>query len=415
MSFWDGVASFGLGVQGFNDYKDQEAERNYRAKKRARDEEVSALELERIRRDDDLAKKTREIAKKYGLNGDSQLPAVSQEIALPQLAVDDEGYPMPKATKTVDLPAQANRGGMYDAMAQELEAAGKIGEAEKIRAALKAMETEGYTEIIKGVASGEDPALIAQRFNQKGRKRIVNADRDEAGAVTFTYEDGKAQRMTPDVANDLGTKLGIFKKDTVIIPEGATLAEQSTGRTLARGQPKQHNIDPLSPEGIKAKQEFETWKSNLAKKEGGDPAKIREVRALADMAFGGDIEKAVEYAYGVKDTDRTSQVMRMMSILKSDDALSQDQNKLRAKAEEIVDGLRARESKGRGGVRPGGKKDEGSDIQKDLEDANRRDAAKKGEPPPTIAQGGVTYTYAGKTKSGKPLYKAPNGDLMVGE
>lgn len=404
MSFWDGVASFGIGVQGYNDYMDSRADADYRAKKRARDEEVSALELERIRRDDDLSKQTREIARKYGVKGENQLPAVNMEVPIPQLQVDDEGYPMPQATKSVALEAQTNRGGMYDAMAQEYEKAGKLAEAEKMRTALKQLENEGYTEIIKGVAAGEDPATIAQKFNQKGNKRIVNAERDEGGGYNFTYENGKSQRVDKATASDLGTKLGIFKQDTAILPEGATLVERSTGRELGRGQPKRPpNIDPLSPEGIKAKKEFEDYKASLSKKgEGGDPAKIREVRALAEY-FGGDTEKAIEFAYGMKDQDRTAQVMRMMGILRNDDALGQDPQKLQAKAEEIVDGLRSRESKTRGGQRPTSAKKE-----------TKQDAPAT-EPPSTIAQGGITYTYAGKTRSGKPLYKAPNGDLMVGE
>lgn len=91
--------------------------------------------------------------------------------------------------------------------------------------------------------------------------------------------------------------------------------------------------------------------------EGGkSPAKIREVRELADMAFGGDVEKAVQFVYGMNEKPRTEAVIRMAQLLKDDVELSGDPKKLMARAEEMVDSLRAKEAPRRGGVSPGGDK-----------------------------------------------------------
>jgi hypothetical protein len=414
MSFWDGVASFGLGVQGYNDYTDSRADRDYLAAKRKRDEEVQGIELEKLRREDDLAKTTRAIAARNGLGGADQLPAVNMDVPIkPLVPMDDEGNPMPVASKSVNLPAGSNRIGMYNEMADAQEKAGKLAEAEKIRTAIKAIESEGYSDIIKGVASGEEPAAIAQRFNQKGAKRIVNAEKKGDGYL-FTYEDGKSQAMDKNTANDLGEKLGIFKREKpTVVASDASLVDDH-GKVLYKGTPKPKNIDPLSPEGIAVKKDFESWKATLAKKEGGDPAKIREVRALADLAFGGDIEKATEYAYGVKDQDRTSQVMRMMGILRNDDTLAQDPKKLQSKAEEIVDGLRTKSTTTRGGVRPT-KSDNAPDIQSEIEAANKRDAA---APPKTLTVPGTRSeaTFTGRyTRNRKPIYQSADGQQYVGE
>lgn len=92
----------------------------------------------------------------------------------------------------------------------------------------------------------------------------------------------------------------------------------------------------------------------IAKALGGgadkDPAKVREVKWLADSVFNGDLEKATSFAYGTQDKPRTEAVMRMAHLLKGSDADTGKPDDLMRKAEEMVDRLRGKEGATRGGV-----------------------------------------------------------------
>jgi len=87
-----------------------------------------------------------------------------------------------------------------------------------------------------------------------------------------------------------------------------------------------------------------------------EPAKIREVKALAELAFGGDIEKATSFAYGTNAKPRAEAVMSMFAALKDTDADSGKASELMKKAEQMVDDLRGKDTASRGGVKVGGDK-----------------------------------------------------------
>lgn len=361
MGFWNGVASFGLGVQGYNAYNNDQSDRAALEAKRARDTEIANIELEKLRREDALAKNVRDVASQYGLGGAQQLPATAETTTnIPQpVTISDEGEPdaLPAATKTVaGLPAATNRAGMYNAMADQMEKAGKLQDAANIRAALKQTQTEGYGALLKGVASGADPEAIKQDFNAQGVHRIVNAEKNGDGSYTFTHDDGTTRQITPQQANDLGTKLGIFKKDTVIIPQGGKLVETGSGNTVATGEAKPTKIDPLSPEGIAARTQLEEAKLKAQQLLGKDatPARIREVKAVADLAFNGDIPSAVGFVYGIKDKPRSEQVLHL-SKLYVDDGDKPDVAMKKAEAQ--IDRLRLSDVATRGSKSPGAASD----------------------------------------------------------
>lgn len=410
MSFWDGVASFGLGAKGYDEYTDGRADRDYLTKQRARADDVATIELERLHRQDDLARTTRDIARKYGIGGENQLPERSIEVPFGQPANDDEGNPMPPpATKTQTVAAQQNTQGLYQALADAHMKAGNLEQAEKIRKAMKEVESEGYGEIVKGVVAGEDPQAIAQRFNQRGNKRIVSGEK-AGDAYAFTYEDGTKSTMNQRQASDLGTKLGIFKKDMTIIPEGGT-AIDGAGNVIAHGGPKSRNIDPLSPEGLAATQKRDEAKARAAAMFGKDvtPARVKEVKFLAERAFGGDETAAIEYVYGNRDKSRTDQILKIAGLLKADPELGMDSKKLMRQAEDLVDGLRSRDVATRGGKAPatGRSPAPGGDVQADIEAAARADAA------PAAAQPPAGYPDAQRAPDGKWYVKKADGWYLV--
>ena len=99
----------------------------------------------------------------------------------------------------------------------------------------------------------------------------------------------------------------------------------------------------------------------IAKVSGGgadakEPAKIREVKALAELAFSGDIEKATSFAYGTNAKPRAEAVMSMFAALKNTDADNGKSSDLMKKAEQMVDQLREKDTASRGGVKVGGEK-----------------------------------------------------------
>jgi len=92
--------------------------------------------------------------------------------------------------------------------------------------------------------------------------------------------------------------------------------------------------------------------------EGKEPAKIREVKALAELAFGGDIEKATSFAYGTNAKPRAEAVMSMFAALKDTDMDTGKASDRMKRAEEMVDALRGKDTASRGGVKVGGEKTE---------------------------------------------------------
>lgn len=95
----------------------------------------------------------------------------------------------------------------------------------------------------------------------------------------------------------------------------------------------------------------------ISKALGGDkdntPAKVREVKWLAEHVFNGDVQQATQFAYGAQDKDRASAVAQMAGILDKSGEYSNSAELIR-RAEELVDNLRAKGSS-RGGVSAGAK------------------------------------------------------------
>src|SRR2546421_9892136 len=179
---WSGIADFGLGLQGYRDAQNQQSDRDYLEAQRARSTEIQGMELARLRRDDALAARMRGLATSYAPGGANELPKVpGKSVDVAQVQSDegqqDEAAPPipPVQRQAAALPAQTNRRGMYGAFADALDSAGKPTEAAKMRQALSSIENEGYAEIVKGVASGDDPKAIQERFNRVGNRRIADA------------------------------------------------------------------------------------------------------------------------------------------------------------------------------------------------------------------------------------------------
>jgi hypothetical protein len=425
MSFWDGVASFGLGAQGYNDFQNQLSDREWLDAKRKRDAEVAQINLEKLQREDALGQRTRQIAAQYGLGGPNQLPEVSRDMPVnPLTPVDDEGEPMPIGSKTVTLPAQANRSGMLDALAQTHEAAGDFENAAKIRQAGKAMETEGYADLLKGVASGEDPTTIAQRFNQKGSHRIVAGDK-QGDAYSFTYEDGRTSTMDKQGAQDMGTRLGIFKKDITIVPHDATAIDAS-GNVVARGK-ETPKPDPFQLEEFRAdlRDRTERLKASLQRKTEGKPREVALAEAFVSAGVASDMKEGLVMATEGKNLSperfRANLIQRMASD--SSDRLMnanpEQAAKARAELGRAADEVTKIAFPDRGRAPAAAPKPAGSfdvpDVQREIEAANVRDGTSgtaTSAPPQRIGSATWTGQY---TRSGKPLYRAADGSLLVGQ
>jgi hypothetical protein len=429
MSLWSGIADFGLGVQGYNDYTNAQADRAYVEQKRKRENEVANIDLERIRREDDLAKKARAIASQYGLGGDKQLPEIAGKTTdvAPPVAGDDEGYPMPLVPKvTPAVPATANRGGMMESVAGEYEKAGKFDEAQKIRAALKAVESEGYSDIIKGVAAGEEPTNIAQRFNQKGTKRIVNGEK-QGDAYLFQYEDGTQQKMDKQSAQDLGARLGIFKKDITVVPHGAKAIDASGA--VVTDNPDPTKADPFKMEEFKAdlRDRTERLKASLAHKADGKPREVALAEAFVNAGVAPDMKEALVMATEGKNLSPERFKANIVQKLTTDfsDRLSSANPDTRARAQaelgKMADTVTSIAFPTRGPAAPtkaapAAAEDIGPALGREIA-ANSGGAPAKAQPPSILkAPNNETATFTGNyTASGKPIYRAPSGKQYVGE
>jgi hypothetical protein len=87
----------------------------------------------------------------------------------------------------------------------------------------------------------------------------------------------------------------------------------------------------------------------LGGEDGKEPAKVKEVKWLADTVFGGDLQKATAFAYGAQDKDNVSAVTQIANMLK-DDPDYRNFNERLAKAQEVVNNLRG-VGTSRGGVK----------------------------------------------------------------
>lgn len=427
MGFWSGIANAGLAYQGATDVLNASQDRDYLERKRKRDDEVANMALEEARRQDELGKQVRALAKKYGLGGESQLPTLpGQEVPVAgQLPVDDEGNAMPKATiQTPGVAAQANQAGMREAMAQAYEGAGKLSEADQLRKAAAAIKAEGYGEIVKGVASGEDPTAIAQRFNQKGDRRIVNGQKN-GDSYVFTYEDGKTQTLDKATANDLGMKLGMLKKDTTILPEGASLVENGSGTVIARGQPKARNMDPYGPEAIKAKKDLEDYKAKLAKEAGGGAkgtALIQNIDKIASE-FGIPWSEAYQMSRVAQNKPLDEKIIDTAVRLKRDDLsgrYDKDPGKAIEDARGIVEaGMRAATKAGAARTATANPKPaEPAPLNTVAPDPAASKATGPQVPQTARTPDGKVANFTGQfTRQGKPIYQVGNDpkSRFVGE
>lgn len=331
MGFWDGVASLGLAGRGY-----EEMDRTL-AENAARERQAKLQEraVEEAIRKDDLARSARDAMARIGNR--PQAMGLDVTTITPPDESDRWGETKIETTPGFGAPESVDLAGKNRALAEAMAAGGDLEAAEKARKRLKELEAEGYQTMIVGMADGKDPKEIAAEFNSIGQKRIVGGVTD-GKTYRFKYEDGTEGVYDRDRVRTAAEARGFLKKPpTTTVPQGSTVVD-STGKPLyTNPKPASTRIDPLSPEGLAARQQFEDYKMRIKANQGGDPAKVREIRWLAEQ-FDGDTDRAIEVAYGIDKTSKSMEerVQKWASVLKSDFDLAQDSNKLMARARELA-------------------------------------------------------------------------------
>lgn len=329
MNAFDFLADLGVSGTGF-----EKARMAF--EKDARDRALEELRIaEQKRRDEEAMYQAqalsglRQIAAQYGIGGANQIAAQPERTITTETpyvdTVGDEatgasaGQPVPQDRTLPATAARANPQGRARAMeefAREKVMDPKVsGDLEKAR---KNMETEGYSDFLKGILSDQPVESIMDSFNRSGDQRINGGIRNPDGSYSFQYADGQISTITKKQARVLGEGAGVFKRDPGrIIPQGSVLARDTPdgGTEIIHGNAPRN--DPNSPETIRLKhafrleamqkaqeyrKEFDEWKS--AHSASKDPAKIREIRALM-KDFNASEEEALALAYSINKKEPT--------------------------------------------------------------------------------------------------------------
>jgi hypothetical protein len=404
MGLLNSIAAFGISGRGYDemDQRYRQRDRELQAAK------VNDIAVKEAMRKDDLGESVR-----AAVQGVSPRAAVmGLNIPEHQGEAYDEEY-RPATKEGFDVPASTDVRGKLKAAADVYLERGEIEQAEKLRKSLDALESEGYKHLVTGVAAGKDPREIAAQFNRIGEKRIVDGSTD-GRTYKFKYEDGSTNEFSRDQARGLASALGYMKKpDVQQVHKDSNLVNTDTGEVIARGPtspPPVRNIDPLSPEGLAAKKDFETWKSTLGGKGPGAPAKIREINSLMSE-FDMDREKAIELAYGINRNSKSyeDRVRAWATVLKSDMDLGMDSTKLLEAAKRLTSAF---DEGGAPKPRPALSAAPKVATSRSTSPAEPEQLGGPGSPgfdarvPLTLkAPGGRDATFTGRyTKAGKPIY-----------
>lgn len=201
-------------------------------------------------------------------------------------------------------------------------------------------KTAAFTDTVGDEATGESagaPITTKETREETAARRLEEARKTgKSGIIAQAYKE--VGDIRAEDKQDIAAKT--LEQRTANEAERLRLQDQ-------RDKSKDEN----------EKKRLDVMIAKLTKGEAADkePAKIREVKALAELAFGGDIEKATSFAYGTNAKPRAEAVMSMFSALKNTDADTGKASDLMAKAEKMVDDLRGKDTASRGGVSVGPK------------------------------------------------------------
>ncbi len=324
MSFLGGIAALGLAGQGYN-----ETDAALQRKK------INDMAVEEALRRDKLAKGLR--AAMMGIKPVMATPGQDMKATADENDPWDPGFETPVPGTGVSSSGGPDIRGKAKAAEDYLAGQGDLEGAMKYRAALKAMDDEGYKSVVAGVAAGRDPSEIAQEFNKTGAKRIVGATR-QGSSYRFRYDDGTESEYQQSQMQDLAGKLGYMKKpEQKIIPQGSILTQDGVPIVT---NPRPAPRDPYGPEA----RAFEQFKAGLkasaaGAKSASDPADIRSLDALVTR-YGMDRDKAIGLVFRVKEAGgktREQRIQAWANVLKGDPGLAMDSKKLISEATKLVD------------------------------------------------------------------------------
>lgn len=252
MGFLDGIAALGLAGRGYENTDRAIRDRDWQQAERDRQKKINDMVLKDALRKDELAQGLRDV-----------MAGVPQRAAARGLDVttpaenDPYGEGYVHTDKGFEAPGGTNLRATAKAAADYLAGKGEIDAAEKYRKTMKALEDEGFKDVIVGIAAGRTPKEIADEFNAIGEKRIVGGSTD-GRVYRFKYEDGTEATYDRGQVRELAQAYGFLKKpDLHNVPEGATVLKDGRPVYTAPKATKTERIDPLSPEGIAAAEDRE--------------------------------------------------------------------------------------------------------------------------------------------------------------
>lgn len=218
-----------------------------------------------------------------------------------------------------------------------------------------------YTDTLGDEQTGEDAGGIIEKGRKASRKDTAAYRREEAnktGDLKLIEQSSKEDKEIRD-EDEASRKVRLDEQKAKAAERLAAIKEIEVAVREKDADTRARRVDALISKALGGGDA------------GKEPAKIREVKLLADMAFDGDIQKAVSFAYGVQDKDPASATIQMANLIKDDPGYMGQggKEKLMAKAKEMVAALKA-DGVSRGGV--------------------KTPASEKAAPPPKPSTGPVT-------------------------
>lgn len=406
MGFWDGIAALGLAGRGYENTDRAIRDRDWQKAERERQKKLNDIALKDALRRDELA---------TGLR-DAMTSVPTRETAKGVDIVTHEGEPYDEERRVaegIDAPADSNLPGKAKAAMDYLADKGDIEGAERYRKTLKALEAEGYRDMVTSMAAGRPIKEWAPKFNQVGEERIVGGDFD-GQRYRVKYESGREAVYDRNQMRDAAEMHGFFKREKPnVVPQGSELRDDR-GALLARNPKPQtpRNIDPLSDEGLQATEKQERMKQRIKAEMGGGSKATAMVQNLEYLSskMGISIKEAYEMSRtGMSKPEHEQVLDTATKLLNGFETSTKYQNRETG----AVDYARVFE-----------------DARRMMEMAKqKRKAARAAEQPLGVpnsdpsrlpplnlkAPGGGEATFTGKyTKAGKPIY-SDGTNSYVGE
>jgi hypothetical protein len=400
MNFMDFIANAGVAYNS----ADQTIQKNQQAQleleRARRRDETERIQLEELRRNQELQGRMRELAATMGTT--PAQPQKDLNIPLPY-QVDDEGNQLPPATRTVaPVAGRPDQYKLYRDQATMLRAAGKFDEADGMDKRAKIFEQEGLLDLARDLHAGKDPATTIRNYSSRGTDAIPDDAKYDPKTGRLTY----TRNGVPTEFNAIRhlTESGALKKPNVqAVPQGSKLMNLDTGETVADNPKPTDNWQEKEALKLKNQKELKTFEAELAEKKGkkNATALIQNIEYLAPM-YGDDKRKVFEMlelnAKGKTPEQFERDLVR--DLLKTE--LNAKPDEVITKARDITKSLYATQTN----TAPGAKPPQGPEL------LNSVPATSAGQPPAKIGN----HTFSGKyTARGKPLYQDAQGNLFVGD